>query len=143
MDGTLDTVAYSVVSPSSVFARVIYVSSSITFCRTISCLSVVHCFLPFVARLLLRLSSIPRPVTMPSFICRVFVFAGHGFIFPAYHILCSPLPRRPPVRSISRGYPGRLRASVCLQGARPRAPGAARKHDQTAGGVMKVTESPF
>ena len=60
MDGTLDTVAYSVVSPSSVFARVIYVSSNITFCRTISCLSVVHCVLPFVA------SSSSTPVVNPS-----------------------------------------------------------------------------
>ena len=72
MDGTLDTVDYSDVSPSSVFARDIYVSSNITFCRTISCLSVVLCVLPFVARLLLRLSSIPRPVTIPSVICRGF-----------------------------------------------------------------------
>ena len=60
MDGTLDTVAYSDVSPSSVFARVIYVSSNITFCRTISCLSVVHCVLPFVA------SSSSTPVVNPS-----------------------------------------------------------------------------
>ena len=60
MDGTLDTVAYSDVSPSSVFARVIYVSSNITFCRTISCLSVVHCVLPLVA------SSSSTPVVNPS-----------------------------------------------------------------------------
>ena len=59
MDGTLDTVAYSDVSPSSVLARVLYVSV-LTFCRTISCLSVVHCVLPFVA------SSSSTPVVNPS-----------------------------------------------------------------------------
>ena len=83
MDGTLDTVAFSVVSPSSVFARVIYMfrPTSLFVVPFLACPSFIVSF-PSWLRLVLRLSSIRRPVAIPSFICLVFVFACHGFIFP-------------------------------------------------------------